>query len=162
MLYLLKICSNHHIWPRFRSDWCQDTSDLGYLRRKGATQIDEMTHSDIGRATQPIFRAHISTNVYLCMFSSSILPYIIWFGKCYGGGARHDIMLPGHQRINIITLGKLSQPSYLTEIQIRLVSGYLRFRMSEKKRRNTNRWNGIASFSGNELWERVSEAIVHH
>ena len=25
-----------------------------------------------------------------------------------GGGARHDIMLPGHQRINIITLGKLS------------------------------------------------------
>ena len=56
-----------------------------------------------------------------------------------GGGARHDIMLPGHQRINIITLGKLSQPSYLTEIQIRLVSGYLRLRMSEKKRRNTNR-----------------------
>ena len=38
------------------------------------------------------------------------------------GGARHDIMLPGHQRTNIITLGKLSQPSYLTEIQIRLVS----------------------------------------
>ena len=35
------------------------------------------------------------------------------------GGARHDIMLPGHQRINIITLGKLSQPSYRTEIQIR-------------------------------------------
>ena len=29
-------------------------------------------------------------------------------------------MLPGHQRTNIITLGKLSQPSYLTEIQIRL------------------------------------------
>ena len=50
-----------------------------------------------------------------------------------GGGARHDIMLPGHQRINIITLGKLSQPSYLTEIQIRLVLGYLRLRMSEKK-----------------------------
>ena len=39
-----------------------------------------------------------------------------------GGGARHDIMLPGHQRTNIITLGKLSQPSYLTEIQLRLVS----------------------------------------
>ena len=49
------------------------------------------------------------------------------------GGARHDIMLPGHQRIIIITLGKLSQPSYLTEIQIRLVSGYLRLRMPEKK-----------------------------
>ena len=25
-----------------------------------------------------------------------------------GGGARHDIMLPGHQRINIIKHGKLS------------------------------------------------------
>ena len=36
-------CSNHHICPRFRSDWCQDTSDLGYLRRKGAAQFDEMT-----------------------------------------------------------------------------------------------------------------------
>ena len=22
-------CSNHHIWLRFRSDWCQDTSDSG-------------------------------------------------------------------------------------------------------------------------------------
>ena len=55
-----------------------------------------------------------------------------------GGGARHDIMLPGHQRINIMTLGKLSQPSYLTEIQIRLVSGYLRLRIPEKKRCNTN------------------------
>ena len=38
------------------------------------------------------------------------------------GGARHVILLPGHQRTNIITPGKLSQPSYLTEIQIRLVS----------------------------------------
>ena len=38
------------------------------------------------------------------------------------GGARHDIILPSHQRTNIITPGKLSQPSYLTEIQIRLVS----------------------------------------
>ena len=85
----------------------------------------------------------------------------IMIGPLAGGGARHDIRVPGHQRINIITLGKLSQPSYLTEIQIRLVSGYLRLRMSEKKRRNTNRY-GIASFSGNELWERVSEAIVHH
>ena len=34
-------------------------------------------------------------------------------------------MLPGHQRTNNITPGKLSHPSYLTEIQIRLVSGYL-------------------------------------
>ena len=79
-----------------------------------------------------------------------------------GGGARHDIMLPGHQRINIITLGKLSQPSYLTEIQIRLVSGYLKLRGSERKRCNTNRRNDIARFSRSELWERVSEAIVHH
>ena len=55
-----------------------------------------------------------------------------------GGGARHDIMLAGHQRINIITLGKVSQPSYLTEIQIRLVSGYLRLRIPEKKRCNAN------------------------
>ena len=33
-------------------------------------------------------------------------------------GARHDIILPSHQRTNIISTGKLSQPSYLTEIQI--------------------------------------------
>ena len=78
-----------------------------------------------------------------------------------GGGARHDIMLPGHQRINIMTLGKLSQPSYLTEIQIRLVSGYLRLRIPEKKRCNTNRRNDISKFSGNELREQVLEAIVH-
>ena len=35
---------------------------------------------------------------------------IIMIGPPAGGGARHDIMLPGHQRTNIITLGKLSQP----------------------------------------------------
>ena len=35
-----------------------------------------------------------------------------------GGGARHDIMLPGHQRTNGITLENMFQPSYLTEIQI--------------------------------------------
>ena len=64
-------------------------------------------------------------------------------------------MLPGHQRTNNITPGKLSQPLYLTEIQIQLVSWCLRLRMSEKKRRNTNRRNDIARFSGNELWERV-------
>ena len=64
-------------------------------------------------------------------------------------GARHDIILPGHQRTNIITLGMLSQPSYLTEIQIRLVSWYLRLRMSEKKRCDTYRRNDIARFSGN-------------
>ena len=34
------------------------------------------------------------------------------------GGARHDIMLPGHVEINVTTLGDMSQPSYLTEIQI--------------------------------------------
>ena len=32
----------------------------------------------------------------------------IMIGPPARGGARHDIMLPGHQRINIITLGKLS------------------------------------------------------
>ena len=49
------------------------------------------------------------------------------------GGARHDIMLPGHQRTNNITPGKLSQPSYLTEIQIQLVSGYSRLIESRKE-----------------------------
>ena len=34
LLLPLEIYSNHHIWPRFRSDWCQDTSDSGCLRRK--------------------------------------------------------------------------------------------------------------------------------
>ena len=51
--------------------------------------------------------------------------------------ARHDITLPGHIKTTIITLGNIFQPSYLTEIQIRLVSGYLRLRMPEKKRCNT-------------------------
>ena len=46
----------------------------------------------------------------------------IMIGPPARGGARHDIMLPGHQRTNNITPGKLSQPSYLTEIQIQLVS----------------------------------------
>ena len=31
--------------------------------------------------------------------------------------ARHDITLPGHIRTNVITLGNMFQPSYLTEIQ---------------------------------------------
>ena len=35
--------------------------------------------------------------------------------------------------INVRTLENMFQPSYLTEIQIWLVSGYLRLRMSEKK-----------------------------
>ena len=77
-------------------------------------------------------------------------------------GARHDIILPKYQRTNIITTGKLSQPSYLTGIQIRLVSWYPRLRMFEKKRCNSNRRNDIVRFSGNELWERVPETIVHH
>ena len=52
--------------------------------------------------------------------------------------ARHDITLPSHIKTNVITLGNTFQPSYLTEVQIRLVSGYLRLRMPEKKRCNTN------------------------
>ena len=32
--------------------------------------------------------------------------------------ARHDITLPGHIKTNVITLGNICQPSYLTEIQI--------------------------------------------
>jgi hypothetical protein len=47
--------------------------------------------------------------------------------------ARHDITLPGHTRTNVITIGNMFQPSYPTEIRIRLVSGYLRLRMPEKK-----------------------------
>ena len=47
--------------------------------------------------------------------------------------ARHDITLPGHIKTNVITLENMFQPSYLTEIQILLVSGYLRLRMPEKK-----------------------------
>ena len=38
-------------------------------------------------------------------------------------GARHDITLPGQIKTNVITLGNMFQPSYQTEIQIRLVSG---------------------------------------
>ena len=62
--------------------------------------------------------------------------------------ARHDIMLPGHVEINVTTLGDMSQPSYLTEIQIRLVSGYLRLRIPEKKRCNANGRDDIVRFSG--------------
>ena len=47
--------------------------------------------------------------------------------------ARHDIILPGYKKTNAITLGITFQPSFLTKIQIRLVSGYLKLRMSEKK-----------------------------
>ena len=47
------------------------------------------------------------------------------------------------------------QPSYLTDIQIWLVSGYLRLRMPEKKRCKTNWRDDIVSFSGKELWKRV-------
>ena len=40
------------------------------------------------------------------------------------------------------------QPSYLTEVQIRLVSGYLRLRIPEKKRCNANWRDDIVRFSG--------------
>ena len=69
--------------------------------------------------------------------------------------ARHDITLPGHIRTNGITLENMFQPSYLTEIQIWLVSGYLRLRMPEKKRCKTNWRYGIVRFLGNVLWKRV-------
>ena len=69
--------------------------------------------------------------------------------------ARHDIILPGYKKTNVITLGITFQPSFLTKIQIWLVSGYLRLRMSEKKRCNTNCRDDIIWFSGNELWKRV-------
>ena len=75
-----------------------------------------------------------------------------------GGGARHDIMLPGHVEINVTTLGDVSQPSYLTEIQIRLVSGYLRLRIHEKKRCNTNCRDDIVRFSRIELWKWVPKS----
>ena len=69
--------------------------------------------------------------------------------------ARHDITLPGHIKTNVMTLGNTFQPSYLTETQIQLAIGYLRLRMSEKKRCNIIRCDDIARLSGNELWERV-------
>ena len=47
--------------------------------------------------------------------------------------ARHDITLPCHIKTIVITLGNMYQPSYLTKIQIWLVSRYLRLRMPEKK-----------------------------
>ena len=50
---------------------------------------------------------------------------------------RHDTTLPGHIKTNVITLGNVSQPSYLTRIHIWLVLGYLRLRMLDKKRCNT-------------------------
>ena len=42
----------------------------------------------------------------------------IMIGPPAGGGARHDITLPGHIKTNVITLENIFQPSYLTEIQI--------------------------------------------
>ena len=47
--------------------------------------------------------------------------------------AGHDIILSGHIRTNVVTLEYMLQPSYLTEIHIRLVSGYIQLRMPEKK-----------------------------
>ena len=69
--------------------------------------------------------------------------------------ARHDITLLGHIKTIVITLGNMFQPSYLTEIQICSVLGYLRLRMPEKKRCDTNWRDDIVKFSGNELWKRV-------
>ena len=66
--------------------------------------------------------------------------------------ARHDNTLPGHIKTIVITLGNMFQPSSLTKIQIRLVSWYLRLRMSEKKRCNTNRHCKIL---GKWLWKWV-------
>ena len=42
----------------------------------------------------------------------------------------------------------MSQPSYPTKIQIRLVSGYLRLRIPEKKRCNANWRDDIVRFTG--------------
>ena len=47
--------------------------------------------------------------------------------------ARHDTTLPSHLKTNVITLGNMFQPSYLSEVRIRLVLGYLRLGMPEKK-----------------------------
>ena len=69
--------------------------------------------------------------------------------------ARHDIILLGHIKTNVITLGYMFQPSYLTEIQVWLVSGYLRLRMPEEKRCDTNWRDDIVRFSLNELWKWV-------
>ena len=71
--------------------------------------------------------------------------------------ARHDNTLPGHIKTNVITLGNMSQPSYLTEIQIWLAPGYLRLGMREKKRCNANWRDDNVRSSGNELWKRVSK-----
>ena len=52
---------------------------------------------------------------------------------------------------NKMQLLGMFQPSYLPEIQIRLVIGYFRLSMSEKKVCNTIRRDGVARFSRNEL-----------
>ena len=70
--------------------------------------------------------------------------------------ARHDITLPGHMRTSDITLENMFQPSYLTEIQIRLVSGYLRLRIPEKKRRNANWRDDNVRFSVERKYEVIS------
>ena len=54
--------------------------------------------------------------------------------KTYNNRAsRHDITLLGYIKTNVISLGIMFQPSFLTKIQIILVSGYLRLGMPEKK-----------------------------
>ena len=49
------------------------------------------------------------------------------------GCVGHDIHLAGYWETNIIILGKCSNPSYLPEIQIWLVSGYSKLIESRKK-----------------------------
>ena len=58
--------------------------------------------------------------------------------------ARQDITVPVYLKTKVIIIGKMSQPSYLPEIPIWLVLGYLRLKMSEKK-------NEDVRFSGYEL-----------
>ena len=69
--------------------------------------------------------------------------------------ARYDITLPGYINTNVITFENMFQPSYPTEIQIWLVSGYLGHRMPRKRRCDTNWRDDNVRFSGNELWKWV-------
>ena len=76
--------------------------------------------------------------------------------------ARHGITLPGHIGTNVITLESMFQPSYLTEIQIWLVSGYLRVRMPEKKKVRHKLTRRHRKILGKCTMEASSETRVHH